>query len=351
MTSQAVLSPLTRAAVFLVLTVDPGGESRVRDLLPDLSGLQRAVGFRAQEDTLSCVTGIGSQAWDRLFAGPRPAELHPFRQLVGPVHRAVSTPGDLLFHIRAQRPDLCFALASEIMDRVRRAVTVADEIYGFKYFDVRDLLGFVDGTENPVGPAASHAVLIGAEEPTFRDGSYVIVQKYVHDLEAWNALPVEAQELAIGRTKLSDIELDDSTKPPDSHVALTTIVDADGTEREILRDNMPFGSVGRGEFGTYFIGYARTPSVTERMLERMFLGSPPAAHDRILDFSTAVTGTLFFVPSADFLDDPPGPAVGQVPGLVEGETRIDPSLSAHAEHPRPASQSLGIGDLKGSDVR
>jgi putative iron-dependent peroxidase len=306
-TPQAVLSPLTRAALFLVVTIDPGGESRVRDLLSDLTGLQQAVGFRSQEATLSCVTGIGSQAWDRLFAGPRPVELHAFRELNGPVHRAVATPGDLLFHIRAQRPDLCFALASEIMDRLRDVVTVRDEVHGFKYFDVRDLLGFVDGTENPVGPAAGAHILIGAEDAPFAGGSFVIVQKYLHDLQAWNALPVEAQELVVGRTKLSNIELDDAVKPADSHVALTTIVDPDGTERKILRDNMPFGAVGRGEFGTYFIGYARTPTVIERMLERMFLGEPPARHDRILDFSVPVTGTLFFVPSADFLDDLPDP--------------------------------------------
>jgi putative iron-dependent peroxidase len=347
---QAVLSPLTRTALFLVVTIDPGGESRVRALLPELSGLQRAVGFRAPKGTLSCVTGIGSQAWDRLFAGPRPAELHPFRELAGPVHRAVATPGDLLFHIRAQRPDLCFALASEIMDRVRDVVTVRDEVHGFKYFDVRDLLGFVDGTENPIGPVASAAVLIGAEDQLFVGGSYVIVQKYLHDLQAWNALPVEAQEKVIGRTKLSDIELDDTVKPADSHVALTTIVDPDGTQRQILRDNMPFGAVGRGEFGTYFIGYARTPAVTERMLERMFLGDPPASHDRILDFSTPVTSTLFFVPSADFLDDPPDPATIAAATRGRDEVRVDAATGALAELNRPFPEDLGIGDLKESDA-
>ena len=344
---QAVLSPLTRAALFLVVTIDPAGESRVRALLPELSGLQRAVGFRAPGGALSCVTGIGSHAWDRLFAGPRPAQLHPFREVVGPVHRAVATPDDLLFHVRAQRPDLCFALASEIMDRVRGAVTVRDEVHGFKYFDVRDLLGFVDGTENPVGPAATAAVLVGAEDPRFAGGSYVIVQKYLHDLQAWNALPVEAQEMVIGRSKLSDIELDDAVKPADSHVALTTIVDPDGTEQRILRDNMPFGAVGRGEFGTYFIGYARTPTVTERMLQRMFLGDPPARHDRILDFSTPVTGGLFFVPSADFLDDPPAIAAAT---QARNETRANAVTGAPSDHESRFAPSLGIGDLKGSDV-
>jgi putative iron-dependent peroxidase len=250
----------------------------------------------------------------------------------------VSTAGDLLFHIRAQRLDLCFALASEIMDRLRGAVTVRDEVHGFKYFDMRDLLGFVDGTENPVGSVASSAVLVGDEDSAFVGGSYVIVQKYVHDLQAWNALPVEAQEKVVGRTKLADIELDDAVKPPDSHVALNTIVDPDGSERQILRDNMPFGSAGEGEFGTYFIGYARTPSVTERMLEHMFLGSPPATHDRILDFSTATTGALFFTPTVDFLDElPPSPGAGATAGTPARD----------AVHTRPDG-SLGIGDLKRS---
>jgi porphyrinogen peroxidase len=336
---QLVLSPLTGAAIFLVVTVDPGGEEVVRDLLADLPALERAVGFRVPKLALSCVAGIGSQAWDRLFAGPRPAELHPFRELVGPRHRAPSTPGDLLFHIRAGRRYPCFELAGQIMDRLRGFVTVRDEVHGFKYFDVRDLLGFVDGTENPVGPAASEAVLIGDEDPDFTGGSYVIVQKYLHDLQAWNALLVEEQERIIGRTKLSDIELDDAEQPADSHVARTTIVEPDGTERKILRDNMPFGEVGRGEFGTYFIGYARTPTVTERMLDRMFLGDEQASHDRILEFSTATTGTLFFVPTTDFLDDLPDP-----PGAVA-------EASPPADVQSPPDDSLGIGDLRGKTAR
>ncbi|MFE7772695.1 Dyp-type peroxidase [Streptomyces sp. NPDC057445] len=341
---QPVLSPLTTAAIFLVVTVDQGGEQAARGLLSDLTGLQRAVGFRAPNGKLSCVTGIGSFAWGRLFAGPRPAELHPFRELAGARHRAVSTPGDLLFHIRAARLDLCFGLAAEIMERLRGAVTMRDEVHGFKYFDERDLLGFVDGTENPVGPAASAAVLIGDEDPQFAGGSYVIVQKYLHDLQAWNVLPVEVQEMVIGRRKLSDIELDDEIKPADSHVALTTVVDPDGTERQILRDNMPFGRVGQGEFGTYFIGYARTPAVTETMLERMFLGDPSASHDRILDFSTAVTGSLFHVPTTDFLDnlpDPPGAGAESETGSAESEAHSAPDVRTGILDP-----SLGIGDLK-----
>ncbi len=305
---QPVLSPLTAAAIFLVATVEPGGEQEVRDTLADLAGLTRSVGFRIPDGGLTVVAGIGSRAWDRLFAGPRPAELHPFQPLTGPRHTAPATPGDLLLHIRARRMDLCFELAGQIVRRLGDAVRVVDEVHGFKYFDERDLLGFVDGTENPTGPAALDAALVAEEQDAdFAGGSYVIVQKYLHDLEAWHRLPVEEQERVVGRTKLADIELDDAVKPADSHVALNTIVDEDGRERQIVRDNMPFGRVGSGEFGTYFIGYSATPEVTEQMLRHMFLGDVPGRTDRILEFSTAVTGTLFFCPGAAFLDELPDP--------------------------------------------
>jgi putative iron-dependent peroxidase len=304
---QPVLSPLTGAAIFLVVTVNAGGETASRDLLPDCAALQRSVGFRMPDAELTCVVGVGSAAWSRLFSGPRPAELHPFRELCGDRHQAVSTAGDLLFHIRAAQMDVCFELAGQIMNRLRGAVTIEDEVHGFKYFDERDLLGFVDGTENPTGLLAHNAVTVGLEDPVFAGGSYVIVQKYLHGLEAWNALPIEAQEAAIGRTKLANIEMPDDVKPSNSHVALNVITDSDGNELKVLRDNMPFGSLARGEIGTYYIAYSRTPEITERMIRNMFIGDPPGNYDRILDFSTAVTGTLFFVPTADFLDELPGP--------------------------------------------
>ena len=302
--AQPVSAPLTRAAMFLVVTLNPGVDVRalVRSFCGDLSKLFRAVEFRDLEGGLSCVMGIGSDAWDRLFGSPRPAELHLFREIRAGGRHAVSTPGDLLFHIRAKRMDLCFEMATQIMDRIGNAVSPIDEVQGFRYFDDRDLMGFVDGTENPRGQAATDAVLIGDEDAGFAGGSYVIVQKYLHNLEAWNALSTEAQERIIGRTKLSDIELDDSIKPTSAHNALTTIVE-NGKEIKILRDNMPFGRPSQGEFGTYFIGYSRSPRTIEQMLENMFIGKPPGNYDRILDFSRAVTGNLFFVPSATFLEN------------------------------------------------
>ncbi|WP_030618399.1 Dyp-type peroxidase [Streptomyces fulvoviolaceus] len=294
---QPVLSPPSSVAVFLVVTVEPGGEPAVRELLSALAGLVRAVGFPSPDGGLNCVAGVGSEAWDRLFGLPRPAALHPFRELAGDRHHAVSTPGDLLFHIRAARTDLCFALATEVLRRLRGAVTVQDEVQAFSYFDSRNLLGFVDGTENPVGPAAAEAAVVGEEDPGFGGGSYAIVQKYVHDVDAWDALAVEAQEKVIGRTKLTNIELD----VPGSHVDVNTVTGPDGEELEILRGAMPFGRPGHGEFGTYFVCYARTPEVPETMLRKMFLGTGSGGPDPLLDYSRAVTGTLFFAPPADFL--------------------------------------------------
>jgi porphyrinogen peroxidase len=339
--SQTVVAPLTRAAIFLVVCIrrDPGACALLRSFCANLSGLIRAVEFRDIEAGLTCVVGFGADAWDKLFGSPRPADLHPFREILSDGRHAVSTPGDILFHIRAKRMDLCFELATQIMDSIGDAVSIADEVHGFRYFDDRDVVGFVDGTENPRGEAAREAAIIGREDPVFAGGSYVIVQKYLHDMRAWNGLSVEAQERIIGRRKLSDVELSDAEKPASAHNALT-VIEENGKELKILRDNMPFGRPGHGEFGTYFIGYSRTPRITETMLQNMFVGRPPGNYDRLLDFSRAVTGSLFFVPSATFLDN----IDGDGPDSTDTVARqvFDPPSASSA-----GNASLKIGSLKG----
>jgi putative iron-dependent peroxidase len=339
---QPVTTPLTRAAIFLVLTINPGPSNcaAVRSFCGDFSALVRAIEFRDVEAGFCCVMGIGSDAWERVFGDPRPVELHPFREIHAGSRHAVSTPGDLLFHIRAGRMDLCFEMAAQIMWRLGDAVTAVDEVHGFRYFDDRDLLGFVDGAENPRGARMVEAAIVGVEDSAFAGGSYVIVQKYLHDLSAWNAVPTEAQERIVGRTKLADIELDDSIKPTSAHNALTVIAE-NGRELQILRANMPFGQAGTGEFGTYFIGYCRTPRVTEQMIENMFVGRPPGNYDRLLDFSRAVTGALFFAPSATFLDSvsPDGPAETTPIAAPTSEAPPPPILEPDG--------SLQIGSLKG----
>jgi putative iron-dependent peroxidase len=338
---QPVLAPLTRAAIFLVVSVKPEPESyaTLRSFCADIAGLIRAVEFRDIEAGLTCVVAFGSEVWDKLFGNPHPAELHPFREIGSGDRHAVSTPGDILFHVRAQRMDICFELVTQIMERVRDAVLPVDEVQGFRYFEDRDLIGFVDGTENPRGDAALEAALVGEEDAFFAGGSYVIVQKYLHDMKGWNALPVEMQERIIGRRKLSDIELDDSVKPTSAHSALTVIVE-DGKEVKILRDNMPFGRPGHGEFGTYFIGYSRSPRTTEMMLENMFVGRPHGNYDRLLDFSRAVTGNLFFAPSATFLEN-----IGEDDPETIAATSAE---SAPLSNSTRRDTSLGIGSLKGA---
>jgi porphyrinogen peroxidase len=300
---QSVDAPLSRAAVFLVVEIASPDEAmaRARSVISDIGTLVRAVGIRDLNGHLSCNVGIGSNAWNRLERPKRPSQLHEFSEVRGSAHTAVATPGDLLFHIRAERSDMCFELERLILNALGDSITVVDEVQGFRYFDARDLLGFVDGTENPTGNAMYQATLIGKEDPDFAGGAYVVVQKYLHDLTAWGTLSAPEQEGIIGRTKVENIELDDVSGRK-SHKSLNTIVDADGIEHDILRDNMPFGRPGQGEYGTYFIGYARDLSVIEHMIRNMFIGDPAGEYDRILDFSTPVTGTTFFVPSNDLLE-------------------------------------------------
>ncbi|WP_441434303.1 Dyp-type peroxidase [Arthrobacter sp. RAF14] len=354
--TQNVSGPLTRSAIFLVLSVadEPGALDTVRDVLSDLDGLVKTVGFRDLNGRLSCTVGVGDRIWEPLSGLGKPAELQPFREIVGSTHTAVSTPGDLLFHIRSDRQDLCFELERLLLAALGTSVSTVDEVSGFRYFDARDLLGFIDGTANPVGPDLPESALVGEEDPDFAGGSYVVVQKYLHPISAWQRLTTEQQEAIIGRTKADNVELDDAVHGQKSHKTLATITDENG-EHDIVRDNMPFGTPGSGAFGTYFIGYSRHLWVIERMLERMFIGDPPGLHDRLLDFSTAETGTTFFVPTGDMLaalDDTAAAAASAAPPAEENvPTEAEPAVVGHPASvqdaaPVQAAGSLGIGSLK-----
>ncbi|KAM5522221.1 dyp-type peroxidase family [Fusarium oxysporum f. sp. phaseoli] len=273
MNPQAVESPLSQSATFLVLsaTDNPDADKTIRSTLSSIADITKNISIRHQTANLSCTVGIGSSAWDRLTKLPRPKELHPFKEFKGSKHTAVSTPGDIFFHIRSERRDMAFEFERQLMDRLGDTVKLEDETVGFRYFDTRDVLGFVDGTANPVGPDVKESVLVTAQDDSAAvGGSYVVVQKYLHDLKAWKALKTEQQEAIIGRTKLDNIELDDADEgQQQSHKSLATIEDEGGSEHDILRDNMPFGSPAQGEFGTYFIGYSKKLWVIEKMLERI----------------------------------------------------------------------------------
>ncbi len=349
---QAILDRLTTSAAFLVVTV-PGDQDaalRVLDVASGVNALVRAVGFREPTARLSCVVGLGASYWDRVLpeGSPRPTQLHTFPALTGARRDAPSTPGDLLFHVRANRADIVFEFTRHLMDALGNDVHVEDHTVGIRYFDSRDLLGFVDGTENPTGRSATSAALIDvSQEADFAGGSYVTVQKYLHDMEAWKALSTEEQERVIGRTKLDDIELPDDVKPTNSHVALNSLTDQDGNGRDILRDNMAFGDPSRAEMGTYYIAYAADLSVTEEMMRNMFIGNPPGNYDRILDVSVPLTGTEFFVPSLELLEALPDRAAG----APDGDARTRPQAATPHDAtttPTTPDGSLSIGSLRGS---
>lgn len=259
---------------------------------------------RFPDSRASGVMGIGYEAWKKLeLPTPMPKELANFEEIRGDKHTAVSTPGDLHFHLRADNQSLIFDMSIEISKLLNPVAESILEIHGFKYWDARSILGFVDGTENPHGEDREYFAKIGEEDLQYKGGSYLFVQKYLHNMTAWKSLSTQDQEKVIGRSKENDIEMSDDVKPANSHIALANIEGENGEELKIIRDNMPFGNPSINEFGTYFIAYASTFTTINKMLTNMFVGNPPGNYDRILDFSTAKTGTLFFVPTRNMLDD------------------------------------------------
>lgn len=369
MATQTVIAPAARAGMFIVMSAREGSEQAIRDFLANFSSLNRAVSFRV-DNQLDSIVGIGSDLWDRLFPElPRPRLLREFKGIDGPKHVAPATPGDILIHLRAPSIDICFEMAKQVGIALADEIDYEFELHGFKFFDERDLLGFVDGSQNPEGEDAVDAVLLTEEDdPNYVGGAYVVTQKYLHNMEAWDALSVEEQEKVIGRTKLDDIQLEDL--PANSHVNANTVVLPDGTQREIFRENMPFGNVAEGEFGTFYIAYSNDPAVQDIMLHRMFIGDPPGNTDRILDFSTAMTGGLFFIPPIDFLNNTPNvpnpPTVTEAqmehfqqmaegPVPLKGEDAVGapskkPAPAADAlsdEEPEARSGELNIGSLRG----
>lgn len=302
--AQAVLDTTNRNTVFMVwnfTTLDSDKKiSAFKKVCKLITNLNHSAKIRFPEAQASIVMGIGHEAWHELgLPQPLPKEFEKFTTIAGEKHTAVSTRGDLHFHIRADAESFCIDAATEISDKLTPVAECIEEVHGFRYWDGRSILGFVDGTENPQDEERQDFGMIGEEDPDYQGGSYLFVQKYRHDMQAWRALSQEAQEKVIGRSKQDDIEMDDDVKPSNSHSALANV----GDDKKIVRDNMPFGSVANNDMGTYFIAYARSFATVKEMLTRMFVGEPVGNSDRILDFSTAQTGTLFFVPTFDMLDD------------------------------------------------
>jgi putative iron-dependent peroxidase len=299
--SQNVTDYTNQNTIFLVWNFkdDMDVKDRFNRLCKLVINLNNSSNVRFPVSRASCVIGISHDAWLRLgLPTPLPKELMNFSPVNGSKHTAVATRGDLHLHIRADNASICYDMAAAISDVLTSVADCVEEIHGFRYWDSRSILGFVDGSENPHGTDREFFAVVGNDDPAYKGGSYLFVQKYMHNLSSWKALSTEAQEKVIGRSKENDIEMGDDVKPSNSHIALANV----GDDFKIVRDNMPFGSMSTNDMGTYFIAYASTFSTVQKMLNNMFLGNPVGNYDRILDFSTAKTGTLFFVPSFDLLD-------------------------------------------------
>lgn len=298
---QNVLDYTNNNTIFMVWNIKSGIEVKetFKQLCVLIINLNNSGNVRFPNSGASVVMGISLEAWIKLdLPLPLPKEFEVFEQIAGSKHTAVSTRGDLHFHVRASENSYCIDTAAVISTLLQNIAVCVEEVHGFRYWDSRSILGFVDGTENPHGQERATFGIIGDEDPAYKGCSYLFVQQYLHNMSVWKSLPVSEQEKVIGRSKSDDIEMPDGVKPSNSHSALANV----GDDLKIVRDNMPFGKVGANEMGTYFIAYASSFITIKKMLNNMFIGVPVGNYDRILDFSTAKTGTLFFVPTFDMLD-------------------------------------------------
>ena len=294
----------------------PDGTAVAATLIFDLEGaahgaraaVRRAAGVAALPteigaltgEELTCTIGFGPAAWRAARPDLAPALLTAFPGVGGPNHSVPATGGDLCFHMKAARPDLLWELADRIHRRLADSARAIEEVHGFRYLDSRDLTGFVDGTANPEGDERAAAALVGAEDPDFLGGSYLLVQRWVHDLTRWRALSVSDQQEGIGRTKADDVELGEAA-PPTAHIQRVEI-EEDGRELAIYRQSFPYGPYGSElESGLQFVAYCRRPMVFQRMLENMVGASEDGLQDGLLDFTRAVSGAWFFAPSQELI--------------------------------------------------
>ncbi|MCU5771096.1 Dyp-type peroxidase [Erwiniaceae bacterium BAC15a-03b] len=243
---------------------------------------------------LGAVLAFGDALWRDLSAGQGAAELKAFQPLGKGI--APATQRDLLIHIQSLRHDVNFSLAQAALAAFGGAITVEDETHGFRWVEDRDLSGFVDGTENPQGEKRQQVAIIA--DGSDRGGSYVFTQRWQHNLKQWQRLDVSKQEQVMGRTKVSNEELDSASRPATSHISRVDLKE-NGQGLKILRQSLPYGTVS-GNNGLFFIAYCATLYNIEQQLLSMF-GEHDGKFDAMLRFTKPVSGSYFFAPSLDQL--------------------------------------------------
>ncbi|WP_054725796.1 Dyp-type peroxidase [Paucilactobacillus hokkaidonensis] len=258
---------------------------RIRDShLAAASGLKVAIGF-------------SNRAWEYLFPNsPKPKELETYTDLTGPQYNMPATEGDIFFHIRASNEAVVYEAQTQFSKFLNDITEVIDETKGFRYFEGRAIIGFIDGTEAPAVEDAADYAIVGDEDPEFTNGSYAFAQKWHHNMDFWEHLKTEEQEKAVGREKFNDLELEDEDKYHNAH-NVSSKVDVDGEEQKNHSDECTYSDPASGNTGTYFMGYSRHWTVTKLMLQQMLDTS-----DFLLTFSTILSGQLFFIPSRKLLE-------------------------------------------------
>lgn len=257
----------------------------------------RSMRIRFNKENIKTAIGFSSQAWDYLFPNaPKPKELKPFTTLSENGNEMPSLDGDIFIHLRADRYAILYEMATQLMEILSSVTTTLDETFGFRYFEGRAIIGFVDGTEVPVGDEAVEAALI-ADDEYFNQGSYALAQKWLHNMDKWNHISTAIQEQAIGRKKFNDTELLDHDKMKNAHTVASK-VSIDGKEQKIIRMNVPFSQPAYNQTGTFFIGYTKSYQITEAMLKQML-----AKNDYLFSFSKILSSQIYFIPSFNVLDD------------------------------------------------
>ncbi|MFQ1045716.1 Dyp-type peroxidase [Acinetobacter variabilis] len=302
MTAQSVILPLpSDHARFIVLRLKNLSIKDFKERLKQLFTTRDRLITQHPNAQIKTAVAFGPELWSKLYE-QAPAGFKQLEPIQGSFNMPV-VPADVLIHIASARADICFALSQSFFEGIRDQVEVLDERVCFRYFDGRDITGFIDGTENPQFPDdRAEVALLGEDTGIFQDGSFIFAQRYAHNLDKWKKLKVDAQEQVMGRTKLESIELEDEVKPANAHIARTVVEDEGGEEMEILRHSLPYGD-GRGDQGLFFIAYTKDLKIIDAMLVRMFGTSGDGIHDRLLHFVTPMDGAYYFAPSEELLEE------------------------------------------------
>ncbi|MFW2161405.1 Dyp-type peroxidase [Acinetobacter beijerinckii] len=302
MTAQSVILPLpSDHARFIVLRLKDLTISELKQQIAALLSTRDRLITQHPNDQIKTAIAFGPELWSQLYT-ETPTGFKQLNPEQGAFNMPVE-PADVFIHIASARADICFAMSQAFFAGIQTKVDVLDERPCFRFFDGRDMTGFIDGTENPQFPDdRAETALLPEDAEAFADGSFIFAQRYIHDLAKWQQLKVDAQEQVFGRTKLESIELDDDIKPENAHIARTVVEDEDGEEMEILRHSLPYGD-GKGEQGLFFVAYTNNLSIIDAMLQRMFGTSGDGIHDHLLHFTTAIDGAYYFAPSDELLEE------------------------------------------------